>query len=322
MLRARDIRVAVAAITLYSAMLLSSCGGVSTSSSNASPTSSATGAASPGPQAPAQQGIVVLVMEENHGYEDTIGNSAMPYFNRLAQQGALATQYYADAHPSIGNYLMLTTGAMGTLDDSFSGTISDDNLAREISAAGKSWKAYEEDIPSAGYLGPDSGNYLKHHNPFAYFSDVIGNSAQAARMVPFTQFSADMNAGALPSFSFVVPNKIHDAHDCPTAGCTDAELLGQADQWLQSNIGPLLTSAQFQNNGLLLIVFDEATLIDIRHGGGHVALVAVGPRARAGAQSATIYQHENTLRTICSLLGLGTCPGASASVSAESDLLH
>ena len=71
---------------------------------------------------------VFLVVEENHSYSEVIGNPAMPYLNSLVVQNGLATQYYADAHPSIGNYFMLTTGQLETLDDSFSGIVSDDNI--------------------------------------------------------------------------------------------------------------------------------------------------------------------------------------------------
>jgi hypothetical protein len=46
---------------------------------------------------------VGLVVEENHSFSSVIGNSAMPYLNGLASQYSLATQYYADTHPSIGN---------------------------------------------------------------------------------------------------------------------------------------------------------------------------------------------------------------------------
>jgi acid phosphatase len=266
--------------------------------------------------------MVVVVMEENHGYADVIGNSAMPYLNSLAQQGALATQYYADVHPSIGNYLELTTGAMATTDDNFPGVVTSDNLAREVIAAGKTWKTYADEIPSAGYLGGDSGNYLKHHNPFAFFSDVINDSSQAARIVPFTQFASDLSAGALPAFSFIVPSQVHDADTCPgTVNCNDTTVLNTADQWLQSNISPLLSNSRFQSNGLLLVLFDEADLSDTSHGGGHVALIAIGPKAKAGTQSSTFYQHENTLRTICNALSLTVCPGAGASAGAETDLV-
>ena len=67
---------------------------------------------------------VVVVLEENHSYSSVVGSSAMPYFNSLASQNVLATQYYANTHPSIGNYLMMTTGQIITNDDAFTGTVS------------------------------------------------------------------------------------------------------------------------------------------------------------------------------------------------------
>jgi phosphatidylinositol-3-phosphatase len=281
---------------------------------------------SPGTSSPAPataQAMVAMVMEENHSFEQVIGNPAMPYLNSLAQQGALATQYYATAHPSIPNYFMLTTGAPQTMDNNFPGPVSADNLGRELIAAGKSWKVYAEDLPSVGYLGSSVGNYIKHHNPFAYFSDVINNPQQAANIVPFSQFPSDLGSGQLPSFSLIVPNLPDDAHSCKTSTtCDDNAMLATADAWLQTNIAPLLANPQFQKNGLLLIVFDESNLADIRHGGGRVPLVAVGPHARATAQSTTAYAHENTLKTICTVLGISTCPGAAASATAEDDLVH
>src|SRR5437764_4262520 len=85
--------------------------------------SSASAPRPPGPPPPTsgtvpEFGHVVLVVEENHSYSDIIGNSGMPYLNSLASQYGLATQYYADTHPSIGNYFMLTTGQLVSNDDS------------------------------------------------------------------------------------------------------------------------------------------------------------------------------------------------------------
>jgi hypothetical protein len=50
---------------------------------------------------------VFIVMEENHSYTDVIGNPAMPYLNSLASTYSVAQGYYANTHPSIGNYFML-----------------------------------------------------------------------------------------------------------------------------------------------------------------------------------------------------------------------
>ena len=310
----------ILAVTLFA----SGCGAsgtIPTSGTPSGPSAPSAPSQNPSPVPSTLTAKVVMVLEENSAYEDVIGGSSMPYFNSLATQGALATEYYADVHPSIGNYLMLTSGKMETVLDTSTDVFPDDNLARELKSAGKSWKVYAEDLPQAGYLGGDSGGYLRHHNPFAYYSDVVNDPAQAAKIVPLSQFASDLTAESLPDFSFVIPSAIHDGHDCVTPGCTGSDLLNAADQWLQQNISPVLSNSQFSTNGLLLILWDESQTLDVRHIGGRVALVAVGPRARSGARSAVLYQHENTLKTLCTVLGTTTCPGAGASATAETDLL-
>jgi len=249
----------------------------------------------------------VLVVEENHGYSSVIGNGGMPYLNGLAAQNGLATQCYANTHPSIGNYFMMTTGQIITNDDGFNGPVNTDNIVRHLIQAGKTWKAYAESLPGVGYTGGDSGAYLHRHNPLSYFQDVAGSSNQRQNLVPFGQFTQDLHNGQLPDFSFVTPNMFDDAHNGS---------LQQADQWLQSNIGPLLSSYQFQKGGLLLIVFDEADDSDATNGGGHIALVVVGPRVKHGFQSSGFYQHQNLLKMITNYLGiddgnLGAAGGAA-----------
>lgn len=248
-------------------------------------------------------GHVFLVMEENHSYSDVIGNSSMPYLNSLASQYGLATQYFATGHPSMPNYLMLTTGLTETFDDNFSGTITDDNVIRELVKAGKSWKAYAESVPSAGYLGGDVPPYVRRHNPFTYLSDVQNDSTQAANIVPFSQFAGDLANNTLPQYSFITPNVNNDAHD---------GTLAAADLWLQSNIAPLLSSSAFQSGGLLIITFDEGEATDVDHGGGHVATVIISSKSKTNFQSTTEYQHQSTLRLILAASGVDTFPGMAA----------
>jgi hypothetical protein len=246
---------------------------------------------------------IVLLVEENHGYSEVMGNSAMPNFNSLAAQYGLATQYFAVAHPSIPNYLMLTTGLTESFDDSFSGTISDDNVVRELVKAGKTWKCYAESIPAPGYVGADSGVYVRRHNPFSYLSDVQNSIAQAANIVPFTQFATDLANNALPQYSFIAPNVDDDAHNGS---------LAQADTWLQSKvIVPLTASPAFQST-LLIITFDEGNQADLDHGGGHVATVVVSLKAKKGFQSTNTYQHPSTLRLILAGSGVDSFPALSA----------
>jgi phosphatidylinositol-3-phosphatase len=248
---------------------------------------------------------VFLLVEENHSYSSVIGSSSMPYLNSLASKYGLATQYYANTHPSIGNYFMATAGAVITNNDSFCSSITNDNVVRHLLNAGKTWKSYAESLPSVGYTGCGSGLYVKRHNPFAYFSDVA-NSSEKNNLVPFTQFSKDRINGNLPNFSFIVPNLNDDAHN---------GTLTQADSWLKTNIAPLLASSMFKagGSGLLIIIFDESVDSDKAHGGGHVAAVVIGPKVKPGSRTATLYQHQNTLKTLMEGLGVKTYPGAAGS---------
>jgi hypothetical protein len=254
-------------------------------------------------------GHVFVVMEENHGYSSVIGSSAMPYLNSLAQKYGLATQYYADTHPSIGNYFELTTGQILSNDDSRTPAnfpVSADNIVRHFIGGGVTWKSYAESLPSTGYTGTDVYPYVVHHNPFAYFTDVQNSSSEKLNLVPFTQFHTDLANGTLPQFSYIIPNLLDDAHD----GTFQA-----ADSWLQTNIAPVLANSAFQNNGLMVIVFDEAADTDTTNGGGRVAMLVLSPLGKSGYQSTTLYQHQSTLRMTMEALGVASFPGSAATAA-------
>ena len=254
---------------------------------------------------------VVVVLEENTAYSSVMGSAQMPYLNSLAKDFGYATQYYANTHPSIGNYMMLTTGQILTNNDGYTGTITADNLVRHFASTGKTWKSYAEGLPYTGYTGNDTGLYIKHHDPFVYFSDVLNSTAQKQNVVPFTQFASDVKNNTLPNYSFIVPNVCNDAHNCS---------LGTADTWLQNNIGPLLSNPTFQKTGIVLFVFDESVTADTAHGGGHIAMVAVGHSLKRGYASPNFYQHQNLLATVCSAVVLYGCPGAASTAATMSDL--
>jgi phosphatidylinositol-3-phosphatase len=303
-----SLKVAHCAVCMLILMVLG-CGGVGTGTTTG-PTPTPT---------PLQPGTipaadhVFLVMLENHGLAQVIGNPAMPFLNSLATQHALATNYFADTHPSIGNYFMLTTGEIQTNDDAFTGTISSDNIPRAFAAAGKTWKSYTESLPSVGYTGGDVYPYFKHHNPFVYMTDVLSSSAETANVAPFTQLASDMNAGTVPNFVYIAPNAENDAHDCPGGGaaCTDDQKLAAADTWLMNNIGPLINSPALANS-VFIITFDEALDTDTANGGGQVAMVMVGSHVKSGFKSTTFFQHQSTLRVILDLLQVTDHPGNSA----------
>ena len=259
----------------------------------------------PGSSSDVQVQHVFIVVEENHSYSSVIGSSEMPYLNRLATTYAYAKGYYANTHPSIGNYFILTAGKNVTNDDRSSAEVAGDNIVRHLVKAGKTWKEYSEDLPSVGYTGGDNGGYTEHHNPLSYFSDVRESSTEAQNLVPFAQFSIDLANHRLSNYGFIVPNDSDNAHD---------GTLAQADSWLQAKIDPLIMSSDFNSpgGGLLIIVFDESFDSDTVNGGGHVAWVVVGPHVKKGFTSAASYQHESTLRFMSEAIGLTDFPGAAA----------
>jgi hypothetical protein len=328
------------AMAVLACMLLGllGCGGgssSSTASSGSNATSSPTPTPSPGPTAsptpapvptpsptpsptpaiiPAVDHVFLVVLE-NHGFDQVVGSPSMPYLNSLATQHSLATNYFANTHPSIGNYFMLTVGQIESNDDAFAGVVTDDNIVRALLLTGKTWKSYDQSLPSPGYLGNDVYPYVKHHNPFTYFSDVVNSSTQAANIVPFSQLQSDLASNALPNLVYLLADLENDAHDCPapTGGslCADSVKLAAADQWLQTNLNPLLTNPALANS-VFIIVFDEADITDITLGGGHVPLVLAGAHVKAGFKSVTVYQHQSLLRLITDLLRLADHPGLSA----------
>ena len=263
----------------------------------------------PRPPAPApvpvpvtQYGHLFLVVEENHSFSEVVGNTSMPYFNSLIAKYGLATQSFGNTHPSIGNYFVLTTGQIVTNNEAVAPpTVTADNIVRELLAAKKTWKSYAESLPSVGYLGGDVYPYAQHHNPFVFLQDSI-TPTQVNNIVPFTQFATDLANNQLPNFSFLLPNQLNNAHD---------GTLAQADAWLQQNIGPLLASPIFQQDGLLIITFDESDFLDLQNGGGHIATVVISAHAKKGFKSTTLYQHQSVLREILHALGISVFPGLS-----------
>jgi phosphatidylinositol-3-phosphatase len=245
---------------------------------------------------------VVIVLEENHSYSQVIGSTSMPYLNSLANKYGLATNYYANGHPSIDNYFMLTVGQTITYNDAFTGTVSVSNIVRQLLLAGKTWKVYAEGLPSVGYIGGDTGYYVKHHNPFAYITDVANSSVERLNIVPFTYFQTDLTDNTLPNYSFIVPNILDDAH---------SGSLSAADTWLKSMATALLSNSEFKAGGVLIVVFDESVTTDTAHGGGHIAMVVAGPNA-LHTQFTGLVQHQSLLKLTCDLLGLSNCPGKAA----------
>src|SRR5215469_14320769 len=164
---------------------------------------------------------IVVVIEENHSYNEIIGSSSAPYINSLANSGALFTNSFAITHPSEPNYLAIFSGStQGITDDSCPHTFGPPDLGGQLIAAGDTFGGYSEGLPSVGSTVCTSGEYARKHNPWVNFTDVPSSDN-----LPFSSFPT--NFSNLPTISFVVPNLLDDMHD---------GTIKQGDTWLQNNI--------------------------------------------------------------------------------------
>src|SRR5579875_3542597 len=204
------------------------------------------------------QHVIIIVME-NAEFGDIYNSSNAPYETKLANQYALASQYYAVSHPSLPNYLALIGGStFGITDDEDPSTpgLPYTNVVSLLESHHVSWKAYMESMPGNCALS-DSDPYVVHHDPFVYFQDVQQTS-WCDNVVPLSQFTSDLNSDQLPRYSFITPNTNNDGHDTsPSYG----------DHWLSTFVPGIVDSKEFASTAIF-IVYDEGTTN--LNGGGHV----------------------------------------------------
>lgn len=265
-----------------------------------------------------------VLTEENHSYEDVIGSSQMPYYNKLVGQGGLATQFYSNQHSSLPALMWFVAGApVETDNNSISCNHTEDNIVRELLQQGYTWRSYQENMPYAGYqplYGGTDNKYARRHNPLIDFSDTCPGTGQDKNSVPYSQMAADFSEGKVVNYAYITPDLAEDAHD---------GTLAAADQWLQTNLPEILARPEFRpgGDGILFIVWDEGTLTtdnrcsaNVANGcGGRTPVLVIGPRVKAGYESTVTYHNENVLKTVCVAMGLPICPGAAKSAAPMDD---
>lgn len=237
-------------------VILTGCGGdqASTRSTEAAPatvlstTPTPVPTPSPSPTKVPQVSVkhVFLIVMENSEYTEIIGNKDFPYLNGLAAQYTVADSYYAISHPSLPNYLALLAGhTFGITTDCTSDCFRDDrNLVDALEAKEKTWRSYQEDLPSACFDGDAAGDYALKHNPFLYFEDIRNDPQRCDQVVPFTEFVPDLEVDRVPDFVWITPNLQHDMHD----GSKE-----QGDRWLAQVVPEIFASAAWQEGAILFI---------------------------------------------------------------------
>lgn len=323
-----------------------------------------TGASGPAQAAvgPPPIGHVFVINLENKSYDQAFGpDSPAPYLSKtLTAQGQLLTQYYGTAHNSAPNYIAQISGqgpdaqTQGDCqvysDFVQTGTVPPEQavgngcvyptdvktVADQLVSHGLTWKAYMEDMGTpCRHPQPNTTDdtqqakvgdqYATRHNPFMYFKSIVDSPSCQQDDVDLSQLPTDLQSvSTTANLSYITPNLCDDGHDSP---CVDGRPGGlvTADAWLQTWVPKILASPAYQQDGLLVITFDEADTSSASSaaaccgegpgpnaalpgiygpGGGRVGAVLLSPFIAAGTSNATPYNHYSLLRSIEDIFGL------------------
>jgi acid phosphatase len=249
---------------------------------------------------------VIVVIEENHGYEALIGSDNAPYINELAKSGALFTDSHGVTHPSQPNYLALFSGSVqNTIGDECLLPITPyttPNLAASLIKNDLTFTGYAQTMPSVGYLNcnykistlTNAYLYARKHAPWVNWIGNKANGIPASLSLPMEQFPTDFST--LPTVSFVIPDMDYDMHNKGELG--DDATIKRGDQWLKDNLGEYIKWAK-NHNSLLILTFDEDNFMQVNH----IPTIFVGSDIKNGEYNEKI-NHYNILHTIEAMYSL------------------
>jgi hypothetical protein len=243
---------------------------------------------------------VVWIVFENKSYDDVIGSVNAPTINSLASECGLATSFYAETHPSLPNYIAMTSGSTQGITDDLAPAahpLDVSSIFSQLSPDG--WRSLSESMPSNCYL-TNSGNYAVRHNPAPYYTNIRTECAnQNVPLGPTPDLSA--------RFTFVTPNLCHDMHSCPTQNDNATEVQ-TGDAWLSTFLPQVLDSPEYTAGATaVFITWDEGGGADQR-----IATLVIAPSTPVGTTSASMFDHYSLLRTTEEMLGLTTYLGEAA----------
>jgi YVTN family beta-propeller protein len=249
---------------------------------------------------------VFLFYFENEDYKAVIGNTKQaPFINSLLPHASLLSNFFAEEHPSDGNYLALAGGSTfgipltDPLEVNSQYTIRARNIGDLIESAHETWKAY---LQSANGPCDDTvhGSYWDDDMPMTYFADVRGRPSYcSAHLVPLQALPADLaSAATTPSFAWVSPDDCADMEGCG---------ISAGDTWLASQLTEIMRSPAWRTQRSLAIISFDEDGYDHQDPAQRVPTIVLGSAGvRQGYVSHVRYTHYSLLRTIEATLGLGT----------------
>lgn len=259
---------------------------------------------------PAIDGTVFTIVLENENADDVLIPSN-PTLYELAHTYGRADAYVSYDHPSLSNYLVMTSGTTHgntTSDDPLVNAVQitgTDNLPAQLDEAGIPWRAYMESMFEPCRLD-GTELYGANHNPFVYYQS-LRNDVEHCRetVVDFDEhFDADLASNAY-RYMFITPNRCNDMHDC-------ASQIG--DRWLADVLERIMASEGYRNNGVIFILFDEGYM---RWGGAgaNVATLVISPQlVSTNYTTNTRFDHRSYLATVQDIFGLPRLPTTETAV--------
>jgi acid phosphatase len=259
---------------------------------------------------------VVVVIEENHAYNELIRSANAPYINELAKGGTLFTDSHGIGHPSQPNYLALYSGSTQGVkgDGCLAGKtpFKTPNLGAALISKGFTFIGYAQTMPATGFLGCTSLSssvtvghlYARKHTPWVNWLGTGPNTIPASLSVSTDDFPK--NFKNLPTVSFVVPDMDNDMHNIGFAG--DAAAIRRGDSWLKKNISDYAEWAK-KHNSLLIVTFDEDDYNSKNE--NRVATIFYGARVNQMEYSKRI-NHYHVLHTLEVMYGLPSDDKVSA----------
>jgi hypothetical protein len=226
---------------------------------------------------------VVWIVLENVGYS-VVGSPDAPYLNGLGDKCALATNDFAISHPSLPNYVALTSGStLGVADDA-EPSVHPLRAPSIFSQLHGNWRTLAESMPQPCDR-VTSGSYAARHNPAAYYVNLGGSCLRND-----VALSAPLNVSA--AFTFIAPNVCHDMHSCAVSN---------GDQWLARYVPSILASELYRSDRLVLfITFDE----NDTQSTNRVPTWVIAPTVPRGERVGAALTHYSLLRTTETLLRL------------------
>jgi phosphatidylinositol-3-phosphatase len=268
-------------------------------------TSRLTGASHPcgtSSHGPAVYEHVVWVVMENRAFGKVIDTAKAPYINRLAHECGLATRYYAVAHPSLPNYIALTSGDIQGIQDDLPPASHPLHVPSIFSQLGSGWRSLQESMPGNCWA-TKSGLYAVKHDPAPYYVDI--RKACARQDVPLMD-PPDVSA----RFTFITPDLCNDMHSCTTA---------VGDRWLATWMPKIFKSPEYESGSTaVFLTWDE----DDKKHGNHIPTLVISPSTPPGTRSSARFNHYSLLRTTEELLGIHAYLGRAASATSMRAAFH